>query len=236
MMRGRDGGRRAGACPGRNGASAEGGGPEADARGAAATLAGDVAAVGRRRDRAAFAALFAHFAPRVKMYLLRLGMTEARAEELAQETMLMVRQKAALFDPDRAAASTWLFAVARNLRADALRRERPRTAPVGEAGGELPLGAAATQAAAAVPDAAPGAEEMLAAARREARLRDALHALPEEQARVLELSYFGTGRTCESAPKRGSPRFSVQLGRPIRPLAGRGRGAGHAWRGRTSAA
>ncbi len=189
----------------------EEGGPEEDARGAAATLAGHVVAVGRRRDRAAFAALFAHFAPRVKTSLLRLGMAEARAEELAQETMLMVWRKAALFDPGRAAASTWVFAVARNLHADALRRERSRTAPVGEAGGELPPGAAAAAAAAAaVPDAAPGAEEMLATARRGVRLRDALRALPEEQARVLELAYFGNRSHAEIGRELGVPLGTVK--------------------------
>jgi RNA polymerase sigma-70 factor (ECF subfamily) len=189
------------------------GGPEKDARGAAATLAGHVVAVGRRRDRAAFAALFAHFAPRVKTYLLRLGMPEATAEELAQETMLVVWRKAVLFDPGRAAASTWVFAVARNLRADALRRERPRTALAGEAGGELPAGDAA-----AVPDAAPGAEEMLAAARREARLRDALRVLPGEQARVLELSYFGDLSHAEIGRRLGVPLGTVK-GRPRLALA-----------------
>ena len=185
----------------------EEGGPEEDARGAAATLAGQVVAVGRRRDRAAFAALFAHFAPRVKTYLLRLGMTEARAEELAQETMLMVWRKAALFDPGRAAAATWVFAVARNLHTDALRRERSWAARAGEAGDELPPGAAA---AAAVADAAPGAEEMLAAARRGVRLRDALRALPEEQARVLELAYFGNRSHAEIGRELGVPLGTVK--------------------------
>ncbi len=185
----------------------ERGGPEEDARGAAATLAGHLVAVGRRRDHAAFAALFAHFAPRMKTSLLRLGMMEARAEELAQETMLMVWRKAALFDPGRAPASTWVFAVARNLYADALRRERFWAAPAGEAGGELPPGAAA---AAAVPDAAPGAEEMLATARRGVRLRDALHALPEEQARVLELSYFGNRSHAEIGHELGVPLGTVK--------------------------
>ena len=201
----------------------ERGGPEADARGAAATLAGHLVAVGRRRDRVAFAALFAHFAPRVKTYLLRLRMTEATAEELAQETMLMVWRKAALFDPGRAAASTWVFAVARNLHTDALRHEGSWAARVGEAGDELPPGAAA---AAAVADAAPGAEETLAAAWRAARLRDALRALPEEQARVLELAYFGDRSHAEIGRELGVPlgtvkgRLRLALGRLRAALGG----------------
>ena len=44
-------------------------------------LLGRVAAM---RDRAAFAALFAHFAPRVKAYLLRLGASPAVAEDEAR--------------------------------------------------------------------------------------------------------------------------------------------------------
>src|SRR5215469_7628746 len=79
---------------------------------------GLVATVG---DRAAFAALFRHFAPRVKSYLLRCRVEPAMAEELSQETMLTVWRKAAMFDSRRASASTWIFTIARNLRVDALR-------------------------------------------------------------------------------------------------------------------
>src|SRR5882724_6582653 len=76
------------------------------------------------RDRAAFAALFDHFAPRVKSYLLRLGASPALAEDLAQEALLSLWRKAHLFDPAKASAATWLFPIARNLRIDAIRREK----------------------------------------------------------------------------------------------------------------
>ena len=76
------------------------------------------------RDRAAFAALFAHFAPRVKAWLMRQGAPPAQAEDLAQEALLMVWRKAPLFDPAKASAGTWVFTIARNLRIDAIRRER----------------------------------------------------------------------------------------------------------------
>src|ERR1700761_1934501 len=58
--------------------------------------------VGARADRAAFVALFDHFAPRVKSYLLRLGASPALADDLAQEAMLAIWRKAALFDPSKA--------------------------------------------------------------------------------------------------------------------------------------
>ena len=38
--------------------------------------------------------------------------------------MLAVWRKARLFDPGSASAATWIFTIARNLRIDALRRER----------------------------------------------------------------------------------------------------------------
>ena len=82
-----------------------------------------VVAIATDQSREAFALLFDRFAPRVKSYLLKLGTKGELAEELAQETLLVVWRKAAYFDPSRASASTWIFTIARNLRIDALRRE-----------------------------------------------------------------------------------------------------------------
>ena len=96
----------------------------ADNNGTAGTAAWGalIEAVAMRQDRAAFASLFEYFAPRIKAYMQRSGANEASAEELAQETMLTVWRKAALFDPASAGASAWIFTIARNLRIDAHRR------------------------------------------------------------------------------------------------------------------
>ena len=83
-----------------------------------------IEAVAVSQDRAAFATLFEHFAPRVKTFLQRSGVTEASADELAQETLLIVWRKAALFDPSTAGAVAWIFTIARNIRIDAHRRGR----------------------------------------------------------------------------------------------------------------
>jgi RNA polymerase sigma-70 factor (ECF subfamily) len=64
-----------------------------------------LSAVAERQDREAFGRLFAHFAPRVKRYLMQGGSPEAQAEELVQEALAAVWRKAGLFDPARAAAS-----------------------------------------------------------------------------------------------------------------------------------
>jgi RNA polymerase sigma-70 factor (ECF subfamily) len=80
--------------------------------------------IGQIQDKAAFADLFQHFAPRVKSYMLKLGSADGMAEELAQQTLLQVWRKAQLFDPDKAAASTWIFRIARNIRIDVLRKQK----------------------------------------------------------------------------------------------------------------
>jgi len=74
-------------------------------------------------DKTAFAALFTYFAPRVKAYMFKMGSNDTMAEELAQKTMLQIWRKAKLYDPAKAAASTWIFRIARNLRIDELRKD-----------------------------------------------------------------------------------------------------------------
>jgi RNA polymerase sigma-70 factor, ECF subfamily len=90
-------------------------------------VAGDVLLLRRiaeARDRVAFAQLFDAFAPRVKSFMMRKGANPDQAEDLVQETMIAVWNKAALYAPDRGGVSTWIFTIARNLRIDRLRREK----------------------------------------------------------------------------------------------------------------
>ena len=145
-------------------------------------------------DRAAFTQLFGHFAPRVKSYLLRQGASAQAAEELAQETLLTVWRKAALFDPARAGASTWIFTIARNLRIDAIRRDRP------------PLAADDPS------DAAPQAEAdaVVLAAERDLRIRRAMKALPQEQAEIIHLSFFSDEPHSAIAERLGLPLGTVK--------------------------
>lgn len=139
-----------------------------------------VVAVGAGGDRAAFAELFAHFAPRIKGYLIRRGAEATQAEELAQEAMIMVWRRAASFDPAKSSASTWIFTIARNKRIDALRGERrPDLDP-----GDPTL---ATTLAAAAP---PPADLAAAVVQRDARLAAALDDLPEEQALLVRMAFF----------------------------------------------
>ncbi|GGC81352.1 sigma-70 family RNA polymerase sigma factor [Chelatococcus reniformis] len=152
--------------------------------------------VAAQRDRQAFALLFKHFAPRLKTFLLRSGLPAGVAEELAQETMISVWRKASSFDPTRAGASTWIFAIARHLRVDHLRRERlPR------AGGPDML---------EEEDDAPSGEALLLAAEREARVKGALRTLSDEQAAIVRLSFFNDKAHSEIARELGLPLGTVK--------------------------
>ena len=153
-----------------------------------------ILAIAARADRQAFAALFSHFAPRVKAYLMRLGARAEQAEELAQETLLAVWRKAALFDPARAGASTWIFTIARNLSIDALRRDRPALADEdpSDANPEAP------------------ADLVVLAAERDDRVRLALRALSPEQAEVVELSFFSEEPHAAIATRLGLPLGTVK--------------------------
>ena len=84
--------------------------------------AGLIEAIASRQDRAAFASLFSHFAPRVKAFIMRGGTDSETAQEVAQEALIMVWRKAASFDRTRASAATWIYTIARNKRIDLLRR------------------------------------------------------------------------------------------------------------------
>lgn len=143
-----------------------------------------VRAVAETGDRAAFALLFKHFAPRVKSYLVRSGMASEVAEELAQETMVSVWRKAASFDPARAQLSTWIFTIARNLRVDHLRRrhERHHDDAVDDAG--------ADDALAQVAHDADRPDEQLDAARRQRAVRAALRQLAPEQLQAVWLAFY----------------------------------------------
>jgi RNA polymerase sigma-70 factor (ECF subfamily) len=85
-----------------------------------------LALVALKRDKQAFSDLFAHFAPRLRAFGLRMFGNEQQAMEMVQDTLLNVWNKAALFDPSRGCATTWIYTIARNVRFDMLRKKQQR--------------------------------------------------------------------------------------------------------------
>lgn len=184
---------------------------------AAATAARDrfadlMEAVAARQDRAAFGEIFAYYGPRVKGYLLRLGADDSLAEEIAQEVMVTVWRKAALFDREQASVATWIFRIARNRRIDAARRAKK------------------PELAADDPDLAPPPEtqpdDALTAQEMEARVRSALAELPEDQVKLVRASFYEGLSHREIADALGLPlgtvksRIRLAFGRLRARLAG----------------
>lgn len=155
-----------------------------------------VVRIARTQDRAAFKALFLMFAPKVKGYLIRQGAPPLQAEDLAQETLLTVWRKAAYFDPARASVAAWVFTIARNLRIDALRRERSAIAY------------ALTPAGPDVETATPATERE--EAERGERVRTALATLPVDQLEVIRLSFFSDMAHAEIASALSLPLGTVK--------------------------
>lgn len=148
------------------------------------------------QDREAFKALFRAFAPKVKAYLIRHGAPADKAEELAQETLLTVWRKAAYFDPGRASVSAWVFTIARNLRIDALRRERSAVA--------YALSVHEPESS----DETPHSASELAQA--QSRIRQAVAVLSPEQLQVVQLSFFEDKAHAEIAETLSLPLGTVK--------------------------
>lgn len=146
------------------------------------------------QDKAAFAALFRHFAPRVKAFLMKSGATEALAEECVQDVMATLWQKARQFDAERASVATWVFTIARNRRIDALRKSR-RAEPE-----DLPWG----------PEPEPDQAEVFEVQQETKRLGDALSQLPEKQRELIERAYFGDLSHSEIAAQTGLPLGTIK--------------------------
>lgn len=146
------------------------------------------------QDKAAFAALFRHFAPRVKAFLMKSGADATLAEECAQDVMATLWQKAHLFDPARASVATWVFTIARNRRIDALRKAR-RPEPE-----DLPWG----------PEPEPDQAEVFEAQQDTDRLGAALAQLPAKQRALIERAYFGDLSHSEIATETGLPLGTIK--------------------------
>ena len=150
--------------------------------------------IDREKDQAAFRALFDHFAPRVKGFLMRSGADAALAEECTQDVMAAIWHKAHMFDPSRASVATWVFTIARNRKIDLLRKER-RPEPE-----DLSWG----------PEAEPDQEDALTLQQESAKLSEAIAALPEKQRDLIQRAYFGDLSHGEIADATGLPLGTIK--------------------------
>lgn len=133
--------------------------------------------IATERSDEAFRRLFEEFGPRVRSFMMRQGADPALAEELAQETLLAVWRKAGLYSAEKGSPTTWIFTIARNLRADHIRRRR--------AWQEL-----TEEQAASIPSEEAGPDDMVSERQRRARVQAVLKELPPEQIQVVTLAFI----------------------------------------------
>jgi RNA polymerase sigma-70 factor (ECF subfamily) len=126
------------------------------------------------------------------------------AEELVQEVTLRVWRRAGNFDPQRGAASSWIFGVARNVASDLARTRAKDPIPLAEPRADR---------------AEPWDED---AAWQGWQVAKALRGLPLEQQKILELAYVGQFTQSEIAATLKIPLGTVKtrLYQGLRTLRG----------------
>jgi len=129
------------------------------------------------RSHDAFRSLFDEYGPRVRNFMMRQGADAGLAEELAQETLITVWRKAALYSAEKGSATTWIYTIARNLRTDHVRRQRVWHELTEEHTQKIPS------------DDVP-ADEVMDARQRQARVQSVLKELPPEQVEVVRLAFM----------------------------------------------
>ncbi|MEP3524165.1 MAG: sigma-70 family RNA polymerase sigma factor [Paracoccaceae bacterium] len=132
--------------------------------------------IAKKRDRAAFTSVFSFYAPRIKAFLMRGNCSPASAEEVTQDVMVTLWQKAHTYDPEKSSLGTWLFRIARNRRIDLIRRDKSNKLDAQD------------------PTMFPTIEEIdtdgIDARERDQRIRTAISTLPKEQMQLIRLSFF----------------------------------------------
>lgn len=177
---------------------------------ASSEVAGDVLAV-QRGDRDAFASLMARFQNRLYRYLLRWVRDHATAEDLFQQTWMRIIANIHRFDARRS-FDPWLFAIARNLVMDHLRRCRPDSL-------EEPAGAGGSLSD-TISTSAPGALDQLLHAERAERIQQALESQPPVFREILTLRFEEEMKLEDIAEVLSIPLGTVKsrLGRALEHL------------------
>ena len=132
--------------------------------------------IGKNQDKLAFNNIFRYFAPRLKSFLVKAGSTDSQAEEVIQEVMIAVWTKSATYDSNKSSVSTWIYTIARNKRIDKIRKEKRHYLSESDEGLEIPVDS--TQ------------EKEIFSAQVSNSLKKYMSNLPEEQSKLLKLSYF----------------------------------------------
>ncbi|WP_439133346.1 sigma-70 family RNA polymerase sigma factor [Pseudomaricurvus sp.] len=160
-------------------------------------LIGQIATV---RDREAFSRLFEHYAPLLKSYsLAKEPGAYLVADELVQEVLIKVWNKAHLYDATKANPNTWIFTLARNCRIDYLRRN-------GRYANEVTSEEIFDQ----IEDTQSGPFEQTQQRKTAQQIHSGLKTLPNEQSQVLRKVYLEGKTQQEAAAELSLPLGTVK--------------------------
>lgn len=149
------------------------------------------------RSDAAFRMLFKEYGPRIRSFMLKQGADADLAEELTQETLVTVWRKAGLYSAEKGSPSTWMFTIARNLRIDRIRRQKPWQELTEEHAASLPSNETP-------PDDAVDLNQ------RQVRVQAVLRDLPPEQVEAVSLAFIEGLAHSEIAERLGLPLGTVK--------------------------
>lgn len=162
-----------------------------------------------RRDRRAFAQLYAATSAKLYGTVLRILKERGRADDVVQEAYVTIWQKAAQFDTGRASPIAWMVAIARHAAIDELRRQ-PRAPHEPE------------EALAHTPADGPSAREHLEHEQDAKRLHACLEALEAERRDMVRLAYLDGWSRADLATHFEQPVNTVKtwLHRALKQLKG----------------
>ena len=152
------------------------------------------------RDTRALTDLFDHYAPRIRAFCLAAQPgANLMADDIAQEVMIRIWNKAHLYNPATASLNTWIFTIARNARIDYMRKNGRYQSDIDpeEFWSEM-----------ADENADPFREAQQQ--RDEERIREGLRQLPNEQQQVLSKVYLEGKSHSEASEELGLPLGTVK--------------------------
>lgn len=156
--------------------------------------------VAKDRDRTAFSELFDHYAPLIRSFsLAREPGAALVADELAQEVLIKLWDKAHTYKPEMASLNTWIFTLARNCRIDQLRRNARYNTDIDP-----------TTLYQEVEDEQNDPFQSMQQKRISERIHAGLKQLPVEQSQVLAKVYLESKSHQETADELGLPLGTVK--------------------------
>ncbi|MGA9529456.1 MAG: sigma-70 family RNA polymerase sigma factor [Terriglobales bacterium] len=147
----------------------------------------------RAGDQGAMAKLYDRYSSIVYSVALRVLQDTGSAEDVLQDTFVMLWRNPGAFDASRGNMPAWLAVIARNRAIDSLRRRRPET--------DMDDVVVSIE-----PDLASSTDR----SRAMEKVRGVLETMPDTQRSVLEMAYFEGLTHAEIAEKTGEPLGTIK--------------------------